>query len=397
MLAFVALSLLVSMSLSQELPFEVGSPQYWLLLLSATLLPLSQVGTITGNLLGRAWWLLLMLLLAGAWHLRGGDPRAVIQLGLLVWVMAWVASDRARLRIHDLTFLYLLLLAIGCAVYLGSDLNKWGLLPGQTTAEFGVWRVSFFPNIAYSALLSLALVMLLTRDRRLMQRHRAILLLALYFVIFSFVRSALIALAMYAFLRWWFARGASPRRLFWSALLLGVGVNAAIAGSVVIFEWMQQVPLLTRLFLRGETGLSTEEIFQQLYRPWLWWQQWQMFISSPALMGLGTYDFVELRTEVLIEGHTDGDSVSLPTRLLVAYGLPGALFTAFLVARLRAMAWLGDAWGCACFAPVFLLLMQWGSAFHPTDALFALFMLMILRGSLGFIGTSARPSARPAA
>lgn len=399
LLLFVTTSLLVSMSVTQDQAPEPGSLRYWLLVLPAALLPLGAIGPMTRTLMSKAWWLAAFLVAGGAWHAAHGDGRAVLQLGLLVWVTAWISSDAARLSVTAIVRLYLAMVAIGIVVYLATDLNYWGPLPGLTLSEYGVWRVSFFPNIAYTAFLSLVVVLVLTRDRATIGPHALVLGLATYFLVSSFVRTALIALAMYVFLRWWFARKPTPRRLFWGALVVGFGVNLAIAGSVVVLVAVQDNALVSRLFLRGETQLSAEEIFQQLYRPWLWWEHLQQFAASPSLMGWGAFEFEDLKAVALIEGQEQGDTVSLPTRLLAAYGLPGALFTLYLVARLRAAARAGDAWGCACFAPVLLLLLQWGSVFHPSDALFALLLLPLVRGSAGFVDrTSQRrrqPLARP--
>jgi hypothetical protein len=393
---FVTLALLVSMSVTQEEAPEPGSFRYWLLVLSASLLPLTGLRQITRTLLGGGWWLLLFLITGGVWHLLKGDMRAVLQLGLLVWVTAWISSDAARLKSEYIVGLYMVLVVIGCLVYLATDLNGWGPLPGLTVAEYGVWRVSFFPNIAYTAFLSLVVIMILTRQRVRETWHAVVLGVAAYFLVTSFVRTALIALAMYAGLRWWFARRATPSHLFWGAMVVGFGINLAIAGSVFVLDYLQQFPLVSRLFLRGETQLSTEEIFQQLFRPWLWWEHVQQFVASPSLMGWGAFDFEDLKITALIEGQEQGDTVSLLTRLLAAYGLPGALFTAYLVARLRAAARARDAWSCACFAPVLLLVLQWGSVFHPSDALFALFLMTVVRGSVAFPEAIRTPRPRTA-
>lgn len=394
LMLFVTLALMVSMSVTQEEAPVPGSFRYWLLVLPAALLPLTGLLPIARVLVSRGWWLLVFLLSAGIWHFLKGDTRAVVQLGLLVWMTAWISSDAARLKAEHIVGLYLGLVALGCVVYVATDLNRWGPLPGMTVADYGVWRVSFFPNIAYTAFLSLVVIMILTRQRARMAQYGFVLAVATYFLVTSFVRTALIALAMYAVLRWWFARRPTPGRLFWGALLVGFGVNLAIAGSVVVLEFLQQYPIVSRLFLRGETQLSTEEIFQQLYRPWLWWEHIQQFAASPSLMGWGAFDFEELKNTALIEGQEQGDTVSLPTRLLAAYGIPGALFTVYLVARLRAAARARDAWSCACFAPVLLLILQWGSVFHPSDALFALFLMTVVRGSPAF-PDPARPGLRP--
>jgi hypothetical protein len=381
---FVLSALGVSMSVRQDAAPEPGSLAYWLLISPAALLPLVDFGAIIATLLGRARLLLFFVLSAGAWHFIHGDTQAVMQLGLLILVMAWTCTSPACLRVGDLRWAYLALIGVGFAVWAFTDLNGWGPLPGTTVSEYGVWRVSFFPNIAYTAFLSFAVVMLLTRTPKIARHNQVILLVALYFLVFSFVRTALIAATLYFLLRWWFRRHHRPGQMFWTALLVGFGVNIAIALSVVAFDYLQQFPLISRLFLRGEAGLSTDEIFTQLYRPWLWMQHLTQFLTSPSLMGWGVFDFNDLKTEDLVEGNEQGDSVSLPTRLLASYGIPGILFTVFLVVQLRRLAWRGDRWACACFAPLFLLMMQWGSVFHPSDALFVIFMLMIMRGTAGF-------------
>lgn len=384
LMLFVVISLMVSMSVTQQEAPEPGSFRYWLLVLPAALLPLTGLLPVVRTLVGGGWCLLLFLLSAGTWHFLKGDMRAVLQLGLLVWVMAWISSDAARLKTEHIVRLYLSLVFIGFIVYAVTDLNRWGPLPGLTVAEYGVWRVSFFPNIAFSAFLSLVVIMILTRQRVRLARHGFVLAVASYFLVTSFVRTALIALVMYGVLRWWFARRPTPSRLFWGAVLMGFGVNLAIAGSVVVLDFLQHYPIVSRLFLRGEMQLSTEEIFQQLFRPWLWWEHMQQFFTSPSLMGWGAFEFEDLKKTALIEGQEQGDTVSLPTRLLAAYGIPGALFTVYLVLRLRVAACARDAWSCACFAPVLLLLLQWGSVFHPSDALFALFLMTVVRGSSAF-------------
>ena len=61
-------------------------------------------------------------------------------------------------------------------------------------------------------------------------------------MIASFVRAALIAALIYAVLRWWSARKPTATRLFWGSLLLGIGVNLAVASSVVVITYLQEFP-----------------------------------------------------------------------------------------------------------------------------------------------------------
>lgn len=387
LLLFALASLAVSMSVGQEEEIDVGSTAYWLLILPAALLPLANTDALVRNLLGRARLLLAMLVLGAAWHLAMGDGRAAIQLGLLVWVLAWVSSARASFSVHQIAWAFTVFVAAGLALDVLTQLNPWGLLPGRTAEEYGIWRVSFFPNIANTGMFSLFVLLLLTRDMRLARRHALVFALAMYFLVFSFVRTALIGAVLYVVLRWWFERPRGPRgsHMAWVALGVAVAVNLMIAASALTLAMVQDFPWLSRLLLRGESGLSADEIFQQLYRPWLWGQHLMLFADSSAMMGHGSFDFAELQTNELIEGHPGIGSDALPTRMLAAYGLAGALFSIYLVVRLRALARADDRWACAAFPTVVLLMMNWGSMFHPSNAFFVFFLLVATRGSRGVI------------
>jgi len=379
---FIVVLQLISMSISQEETPAIGSFAYWVLVGLAGLLPLTAASALLKTLFGRARMLLLFGLTAGAWHLMAGDMRAVLQLGLIVWVLAWISSDRGRIGEKDLVWIYIALVAIGFGVWLLTDLNKWGIVPGTTVDEYGVWRVSFFPNIANTAILSLAVVLILTRTAAAARAHPIVLGVALYFVIFSFVRTALIALVMYGAMRWWLSvRRSSRRAVFWVALLVGIGINVALASSVFVIDYAQQFPLFSRLFLRDESGLTPDEIYQQLYRPWLWWQQLTLFVTSPSLMGWGAFDFAEMQIEELNVGTTPTGNEAILTRLLATYGLPALLFMFYLIARLWHSARSGDIWACACFPSIILLMMQWGNIFHPADPNGTVFMLILVHGS----------------
>jgi hypothetical protein len=255
----------------------------------------------------------------------------------------------------------------------------------MTAEHYGIWRVSFFPNIAYTAFLSLGMVFILTRNQESISRHLPVLIVAVFYLLTSFVRTALIAFILYAILRWYFSKPVTPKRVFWISLLSAIGVNAAIAGSVTIMGWLQEIPLISRLLLRGESGLSTEEIFEQLFRPWVWMQHFTLFLTSPSMMGWGAFDFNEIKPETLIDEIDWSDTVSLPTRLLAAYGMPALLFMGYLILNLWRRAQEGDDWSCACFPPLILLLFQWGSVFHPSDGLYLVFLAMILRGKVAFV------------
>jgi hypothetical protein len=388
-LTYVCLSLSMGMLVQQTTGIERGSWQYLVYVAAAVALPLLSLPAIVRSLFGRSWLLLLFLVWAGVWHLGGGDGRAVGQLLLFVFAVSWVSIDRAMLDTRDLVRLYIALILIGMGVLCFTVLNPYSLIPGRALPDFGIWRVSFFPNVAYSGILSLALLLILTRDIKSAQAYPLLILVATYFLVFSFVRAALFSALIYIVLRWWFSRWQlpQPKRMFWTALCVSLGFVALTAVSAKLLYLTQNFPWVSTLMLRGRIGLTVDEIGYQLYRPWLWDQQLSLFLSSPWLMGWGSVDFYQLVARRVADPDAiiiSAGSEALPTRLLVVYGLPGLLFSVYLFARLRKLALADDRWACACFPALFSLMMSWGSVFHPSDAIFVILLLIMTKGSEGF-------------
>jgi hypothetical protein len=384
------------MSLSQYHQ-EQGGLTYWLLILPLLLLPLSRPAAMLSAAFGSAMPALVFVVVAGGWHFARGDSQAAIQAILLGWGLLWVGSSAARLRIDDVYTLYLLAVLAGVCVWLFTDLNQWGILPGTTTAAGeAVWRVSFFPNIAYTGFFSLVVTMLALVDRRVAHPLRNVALtVAFYFVLFSFVRTALVGLITFIILLYIYRRRANPGRMFWSALGLAVFVNLAIAYSPAAFAVLQNNPVVSRLFLRGEAGLSEYEIWQQLYRPYVWGQHFNQFLTSPFLMGWGSTEFNTLKTFDLIQGIDDSSTgdISLPTKLIAQYGLVSVILFGWWVRLLATAAKRGDSLMCACFPALMLAMLHWGTMFHPTDAMFGVIMMLLLHGSSALSGSTRSNAA----
>lgn len=384
MFGFVALSLLVTMSVGQTEGFQRGSLQYWLVILPAVTLPMLDLRAIVGTLLERARLLLWFLLGACIWHFFKGDIWTTAQLYTLVLGMTWISTSRAQISIGDLTRLYFVLVMIGLLVLLFLDFNQYGVVPGFSHPDFGIWRVSFYPNIAYTGALSFVMVLVLTRTKAGVRRHPIVFAIASYFLVLSFVRAALIALLIYAVLYWYFCKDpeVQSRRMFWISLLVAFGLPLAVFWSADLLYWLQDSILISTFLLRGKAELSVEDILYQLYRPWLWATHLHLFLSSPAWMGWGS--LYQSMLDAAGPPQVTTGSESLPTRLLATYGIPGIFFTFYLVRLLRELAQAGDRWACACFPAIFFLLLNWGGFFHPADAMFVLLLLFVTRGADGF-------------
>jgi hypothetical protein len=102
-------------------------------------------------------------------------------------------------------------------------------------------------------------------------------------------------------------------------------------------------------------------------------------------MGLGAFDFFEMQIEELNVGTTPAGNEAQLTRLLATYGFPSLLYSWYLISRLREIAKNRDVWAVACFPTILLLMMQWGSVFHPSDANGAIFLLIAIHGGQAFV------------
>jgi hypothetical protein len=92
-----------------------------------------------------------------------------------------------------------------------------------------------------------------------------------------------------------------------------------------------------------------------------------------------------MQFEELNVGTTPAGNEAQLTRLLAVYGIPGLLYSWFLIRGLHEVALKRDVWAVACYPVIILLMMQWGSIFHPSDANGAIFFLIAIHGSNAFV------------
>lgn len=390
-LLFVLNSLLVGLFVRQDNYEEVSTTVYLQLLVPAVLIAIARPLGLVRAMSGPAMMIVAFILIVAGWHALRGDWAVVPQVGFLGLMYIFMSSEYVRFRLDDLARIFIVCAVSGLIIWLTTDINNWGVIPGFTSTEFGVWRVSIFPNIAYTGFLSLILFMVYIKFYRFGNITNLIYILILYFLVLSFVRTAIIGAVVFI-ISYIILRNAKQKfQFFFIPIIITIFTNVVIGYSAYIFADFQSIDLISRLFLRGETELTADQIYEQLYRPWLWGQHWQQFVSSPYLMGWGSTPFDQLVTEDLyLNGLKQGDSVSMLTRFLAQYGLAAFLFAAFLGVCLWKRAGEHDIWACAAFPTVILAMMQWGSIFHPADALGFLLTLMILKGSKAFVlGTTS--------
>lgn len=384
LLAFIVIGTLILMAIPQDYAVVPGSALYWAIW-SPVLLSFFATHKIIRYLFNEGWALTLFVVFTSAWFLAQGDIAVVVQTFALVWVTAWIAADGRKLPVDWLIWGLLFLFVAATGMYL-TGRNVWGLLPYQTVGFGGDWRVSIFPNIAwtFSFLLPAALILTMNRDTR--RYHQLALLAVAYFILMAQGRSAILALVLYWLLKRKF-RGVGERReeiLFTPIVAVAVVIGAMLLAAPTLYL-LQDIPFVS-LFLRGQTGLTFEQVQAQLYRPWLWAQHFRLFIESPFLLGRGSFDFAALIGPDP-NGQLASGSESYLTRLLATYGLFIFLYFAVFIGRYFRRAIRLDTWACAASAAIVFMMMTYGSAFHPSSPINALCLFILFHGSDGFLAT----------
>lgn len=422
---FVGLSLIVAIFTGQEKIISRGEPLYLIIVLPALILPFLRLKqTLKSLVFGAAKPFLIFGAVSASWFVFRGDLKTIPALLLIVWVSGWACRDEARVSLKWLFIFLLSFYALGTVRYLTQPpfeesgwlmtewksepmaatssnedvkielpseyiqnviINGWGILPGQTAPAYGPWRLSVTPNIAASGIVSIFALLIAAGHLRRSPRTISLLLISAYFTVFSFVRSALVGLVIFStsqiILR---ITSDKPKYRVFISFLLMFGAVLIAAISPYALYLIQDTPIVSRLLLRGQTGLSVYDIYRQAYRPWLWSQHFNLFWHSDYLMGLGS-DLAKTASENIINsGHMRSDSVSFPTRLLATYGLPAFAFIYFLVERCYTHAREDDLWAISMLSVIVWLMMTWGSIFHPTNGVFVLAILIAGKGKRGF-------------
>jgi hypothetical protein len=380
-LVYLVYALVLALAASQH-EEDFGTLRYLLYIVPVSLVALIRPMVLLRSIDLPISLIIVMTYVSCCWFLYQGDYSAVMRIGLFGLSTWWFCASTVRLRDQDVYLLYVGAIALGAIIWLSTDFNEWGLIPGTTSASLGIWRVSFFSNIAYTGFFSLFVIIIAFRNQAARLAAGPVLFIALYFAAFSFVRTVLISVVLYLLGMWILRRMKQPWQLFLVALTLAVLTNLAVAYSASLIGSLQNIPIISRLFLRGETALSEFEIYQQLYRPWLWGQHWSLAWDSPFWMGWGSIPFVHMvKNSIFQYGLETGDTVSLLTRLLYQNGLIGFLYWAFMLACLWRLSKRGDWWGCALFPVVASAMLQWGAIFHPGDPMALLYVGLLAKGS----------------
>lgn len=240
-----------------------------------------------------------------------------------------IASAKLAPRPQILNWLFFASILGGLISYLTGN-SIYGVIPGLSLDEELWWRISLFPVVPESAFFS-AIILLVNLSHRDLPMRRTCIALALYFLLFSGLRSALIgtlmALAlMFAVDRHWLK---SPRAVMrW---LLASCISFVV--FLLLSDLIAAVPafrseFLNSYFFRAEEGLSdSEDLTKAIYRTWLWSEHLRIAASNP-FFGIGTFDLSAI-SDNSVEWSAGSGSESFLTGLYARVGLPTLLLLGF--------------------------------------------------------------------
>lgn len=389
----ILISLLTGFTLGQYDTIEGGSFLYYLIMLPFMVVPLTKISQIIGNLFsGKVVYVTACSAISTVWSLINGDTSSAFLICFWLYIIAYMASDDSSLSVTALMKLFILILVAGIIIDKAFDTNFYGVFTPSNRDALLSGRISLYPNIGNTGFYAFAFFAIFTIDMAIAKKYWWILLVCLYFAVFSKVRSVEIAICIYLAFRYILTRYrvVSTGKVICLALLFIIVPLLLTNAYMLLYNLASNNELLTQIFFRGQGNLSADELEDQIFRPLAWLLHIDTFLDSNLLMGVG-----QTKLQSIIDNKLKyGDSIAFLTRLLAIYGLPAVLFVVQMFVWLKRHALERDYWACALFPAIFFLMMSWGAVFHPANGFSMLLMLILINGSSMIVAIPKKSAGR---
>lgn len=332
------------------------------------------------------FWLVLFYALAFTVSAARGDVGTIQSAGLLTLSLIWLSNTPSVISLILLNRLLLASIAMG-GLFHTLGLSEYGILPGQYAAgeDRGImWRVSLFPFVPESGFFATIVLIANQISGRGLSRY-FFGSLALYFLVFSGVRSAMIGwLLVLIFL--FFDRNRHiynisrlrNRRLSLTLVLLTIFTLTVIGANLLShFPNISGTSLGNYILREGSEDINHESINKSVYRSWLWLQHIDIFLKNP-LLGIGTYDFNSLITERLFEDMGETGSESFLTLWLSKLGLVTLPLIVFFIILINKCANHIDQNSIAIYIILLIAMLAYGSFLVPYNFMFIVIFSSII-------------------
>lgn len=271
---------------------------------------------------GPSAWIGAFLAAVVVVSLARGDLRSIFSVGLFSGMVLIVLLYRMDLSTAALNRFFLASMLAGALAFAAGH-SVYAIVPGFSADPDMPWRVSLFPFVAPSAFFAL-LVTLTNLARRRDAGRWPMVVLGAYFVVFSGIRSAWLALA-FAVVYLLLVRAGRLRST--GARLGFLGASAAVCVALLLAEQLAVLlsavggGFVNAVVFRAADGLqSPEQAAQAIYRGFIWTEHLRLALSSP-IIGIGTFDFASLATFNPLFADRSSGSEAFLTGLLARVGL----------------------------------------------------------------------------
>ena len=383
---FLAVSFSISISMEQEGVITPKSFLYWALIISSVLPAFFKMKIISINIAKKWKWIIVFFCITFIWNAFHEGVDFVLSLMLMCISWAYIFGSGLTLKINNIAKIFLAVVVAGGLIKQFTEINYYDLIPYIKINNLSEGRVSFAGNIGFAGIFSLLVFMLLVSETKNTIFIKLGLALSIYFIIFSQVRTAWIGMAVFVSMKiiLIFIKDKSDY------IIITTVIFATILNIIILFFAPQIIGNLNfdifgiELITQGKGSIDADALAIQMYRPLLWAEQIKQFYLSPYMMGLGS-----AASNIDIFGGVDvgygGDTVSYPTRLLAYYGMPALLFIFSTIYALWSHIKIKDSLAICAWPVCYLVMLNWGSLFHPTDAVGILYLLLIFKGSTVFL------------
>lgn len=331
-------------------------------------------------------WAAAYMIVVVAVALARGDLPTILTTVLFTAGVMTVLDGALKPSTRLLNSLFLASIVVNSLMFL-SGRSIYAVLPGLSLDGDLWWRVALFPHVATSAFFAL-IVLLVNIERRDAPLRRVCATLALYFVLLSGLRSALVAgliacgylgLVHLGLLR-------TPR----AKLAYLVGALVLFVASLFATQLLLLLPgfgneTLNVYLFRSEGGLESEaDVARSVYRTWLWSEHLRIAAANPVL-GIGTFDFAALADYDPTVGEWGLGSESFLTGLYARVGTPALLLIATFVTAIRLRDEPGLHLRTMIALLLFVAMLAYGSFVNIYD-----FVFLVMLGLLAERGRIAR-------
>ena len=325
-------------------------------------------------------WIIVYVMIVCIVSIVRSDIQTILSTALFGSAVAAILIHRLSPSTNLLNGLFLAsIVASSLAFLLGRSL--YTILPGYSLDELWI-RVSLFPHVSTSGFFA-GIVLFVNILRPGGKLRRTCIILAIYFLALSGIRSALIACLIGALYFVLVHNGrlkkTSTKMIFLIiSMLFFIGSLFATPLLLLILNSGNEA-LNIFLFRTDGGGADQGDVVNTIYRTWLWFEHIRIASDNP-IFGVGTFDFSAIADFDPIGSKGGTGSESFLTGLYARVGLCSLLLIAGFTSAIRSGARANDHMKLVVGIFVFVAMIAYGSFVSAYSFIF-LIMVGLLAGS----------------